>query len=230
VVAPPNGHHGTSCRHAEPSGRPATQGHRDRPGLRCRQTSLTRSIFPDPKTHSSRGFSGRSDRDGGRAESSAWAAIGPPTQHVSRIAPHWRQMSFARISWVSPEQIGQRQVLMGESIRQRLTACRGLWLARREGLPVPLLRTFTAGIRPSAHSRLPALRHPVCACLQRRLPGHGQPLAPRSHRFLTCVPFRVASIPVPCESRPAVRPRANHTGRSIWWWFASRRWAWAAAA
>ena len=179
MVAPPNGHHGTSCRHAEPSGCPATQGHRDRPGLRCRQTSLTRSIFPDPKTHSSRGFSGRSDRDGGRAASSAWAPIGPPSQHVSRITPHWRQMSLARISWVSPEQIGQRQVLMGESIRQRLTACRGLWLARREGLPVPLRRTFTAGILPSAHSMLPALRHPVCACQQLRLPGHGQPLAPQ---------------------------------------------------
>jgi len=45
------------------------------------------------------------------------------------------------------------------------------------GLPVPWSRTFAAGILPCAHSMLPALRHPAYAGQQRRLSGHGQPLA-----------------------------------------------------
>ena len=32
--------------------------------------------------------------------------MGPPSQHVSKIIPHRRQCSFARISCVSPPQIG----------------------------------------------------------------------------------------------------------------------------
>lgn len=108
--------HRMGCRHSRPSRLPSTQGHRDRSGLRCRQTPLRRSFFRDPKTHSPGRSTGRSGRDGGASTASAGPPIGPPSQQVSRMAPHWRQISFARISWVSPEQIGQRQVLMPESI------------------------------------------------------------------------------------------------------------------
>ena len=51
------------------------------------------------------------------------------------------------------------------------------------GLSTPRRRTFAMGILPFAHSMLtalarsPPLRHPVCAGQQRRLSGHGQPLA-----------------------------------------------------
>jgi hypothetical protein len=38
--------------------------------------------------------------------------MGPPSQQVSRIMPHARQISFARISKVSPSQTGQRGDVM----------------------------------------------------------------------------------------------------------------------
>jgi hypothetical protein len=41
----------------------------------------------------------------------------------------------------------------------------------------PHRRTFATGILPFAHSVLTSLRHPACACQQRRLPGHEHPLA-----------------------------------------------------
>jgi len=41
---------------------------------------------------------------------------------------------------------------------------------------MPDRRTFAAPVLGFAHSMLPALRHPACACQQRRLPGHGHPL------------------------------------------------------
>ena len=44
------------------------------------------------------------------------------------------------------------------------------------GLAMPLRRTFAPAILASAHSMLTALRHPACACQQRRLWGPGQPL------------------------------------------------------
>jgi len=42
---------------------------------------------------------------------------------------------------------------------------------------MPRRRTFATGILPFTHSMPAALRHPACAGRQRRLPGHGQPLA-----------------------------------------------------
>ncbi len=42
--------------------------------------------------------------------------IGPPSQQVSRIVPQRRQISFARISVVSPWQTGQLGMVMAMSI------------------------------------------------------------------------------------------------------------------
>jgi len=86
--------------------------HRDRKGLRCRQTLVRRSGFADRKTQPRRGSAGGDESAGGAARDSDAGAIGPPSQQVSRIAPHWRHMSLARISNVSPWQIGQRQAVM----------------------------------------------------------------------------------------------------------------------
>lgn len=93
---------------------PEGQTHRDRTGLRCRQTPLTRSIFTDPKTQSCEKSSEESGREGcaaGRSGGSVGVSqrplIGPPSQQVSRIIPHCRQTSLARISWVGPAQTGQ---------------------------------------------------------------------------------------------------------------------------
>jgi len=65
---------------------------------------------------------------------------------------------------------------------------------------------------------------------QRRLPGHGQPLAAllRSTGFQpVCLPGlapRLTALGLYgiSESRPAVRPRATCSGLGIWWWFAPR--------
>lgn len=91
--------------------------HRDRKGLRRRQTLVRRSGFADRKTQPRRGSSGGDGSAGRAASRSHGAPIGPPSQHVSRIAPQVRHMSLARISKVSPWQMGQRPVLMGRSIR-----------------------------------------------------------------------------------------------------------------
>ena len=45
---------------------------------------------------------------------------------------------------------------------------------------MPRRRTFASDILSFAHSMLTALRHPACACQQRRLSGHGQPLTDAS--------------------------------------------------
>ena len=44
------------------------------------------------------------------------------------------------------------------------------------GLTGPHRRTFATAILAFAHSMLTVLRHPACACQQRRLSGAGQPL------------------------------------------------------
>jgi len=49
------------------------------------------------------------------------------------------------------------------------------------GLPMPRRRTFASAILACAHSMLTTLRHPACACQQRRLSGHGQPLTDTSY-------------------------------------------------
>jgi len=41
---------------------------------------------------------------------------------------------------------------------------------------MPHRRTFASAILAFAHSMPAALRHPVCAGRQGRLPGHGHPL------------------------------------------------------
>ena len=108
-------------RHPRP-GRQAPEGttRRDRKGLRCRQTPLPGSCFPDRKTQPTWESSDDSGRAGGTARLPAESppgggqppAIGPPSQQVSRIAPHRRQMSFARSSKVGPVQTGQQGVVM----------------------------------------------------------------------------------------------------------------------
>ena len=50
-------------------------------------------------------------------------------------------------------------------------------LARGSGLPMPRRRTLTPPFLGFVRSMLAALRHPACAGQQRRLAGHGQPLA-----------------------------------------------------
>lgn len=81
------------------------------PGLVCPHQPLLRkaSSFPDRKTQPALKTSGRSGSvGGGGSRSQGRPAIGPPSQQVSRMAPHWRQCSLARISWVSPLQMGHR--------------------------------------------------------------------------------------------------------------------------
>jgi len=56
-------------------------------------------------------------------------------------------------------------------------------MADGSGLPMPRRRTFATDILSFAHSMLTALRHPACACQQRRLSGHGQPLTDASNRM-----------------------------------------------
>ena len=92
-----------------------------REGLPERQTLGRRSIFPDRKTQPGRESPGCSGCPGGAAGCSQAAddPIGPPSQQVSRIMPHWRQTSLARISKVSPEQTGQRGLDMGKIRRSK---------------------------------------------------------------------------------------------------------------
>ena len=81
------------------------------PGLVRPHQPLLReaSSFPDRKTQPALKTSGRSGSvGGGGSRSQGRPAIGPPSQQVSRMAPHWRQCSLARISWVSPLQMGHR--------------------------------------------------------------------------------------------------------------------------
>ena len=88
--------------------------HRNRQGLRDGQTHSRRSIFPVRKTHPGRDSSGGADGAGdagGRGQETP-GPMGPPSQHVSRIMPHARQISLARISKVSPWQTGQRGDVM----------------------------------------------------------------------------------------------------------------------
>ncbi len=82
------------------------------------------------------------------------------------IAPHWRHMSLARISNVSPWQIGQRHVLMGPSIRA----------PAREPKPVPARRVSSPAHRDAVHH------------LQQSSAQHGQPQAVQVHRPLSQQP------------------------------------------
>jgi hypothetical protein len=50
------------------------------------------------------------------------------------------------------------------------------------GLPISHRRTFAFALQATAHSDLPALRHPACAGQLRRLPGHGEPEASSTRR------------------------------------------------
>lgn len=94
---------------------------RFRKGLRCRQTSLRASTFADRKTQARRESSGCSDCTGrgsaGGASGRQPDAMGPPSQHVSRIMPQARQRSFARISCVSPPRFFREFRGTGRSFR-----------------------------------------------------------------------------------------------------------------
>ena len=105
--------------------------HRDRKGLRRRQTLVRRSGFADRKTQPLPASAGGDGSAGRAASRSQGAPIGPPSQQVSRIAPHVRHTSLARISKVSPWQMGQRPVLMGARIQNGRPAARPRRRSRR---------------------------------------------------------------------------------------------------
>jgi hypothetical protein len=142
-------------------------GHRNQKGLRCRQTPLRRSGFPHRETQPRRESMEDSGCAGGPVAGSSRGrtgsqppVIGPPSQQVSRIAPHCRQMSFARISWVSPEQIGQRVDDMVASIRPPCQDRKDLRWAKSGDLPVGFSRlarkvcsTPTSPCSPTGMSR-----------------------------------------------------------------------------
>jgi hypothetical protein len=139
--------------------------HRDRKGLRCRQTLVRRSGFADRKTQPRRGSAGGDESAGGAARESDAGAIGPPSQQVSRIAPHWRHMSLARISNVSPWQIGQRQAVM--AAHDTGSAARGASKdrkmdARRHGRDGEPRERVGHARGPPAGSELPAKRSRAC--------------------------------------------------------------------
>jgi len=118
--------------------------------------------------------------------------------------------------------------------------------AAARGCPCPVAGRSLRASCPSLTRCWP--RFTIVASLgqQRRLPGHGQPLAAllRRCRLSTCT---CPSLPLPrstgfqpvclpglaprltalglygiSESRPAVRPRTTCSGLGIWWWFAPR--------
>jgi hypothetical protein len=67
---------------------------------------------------------------------------------------------------------------------------------------MPRRRTFAPDILSFALSMLTALRHPACACQQRRLSGHRHPLpVSRRHNAAVGPPFlrvgKAATLPAP---------------------------------
>ena len=61
------------------------------------------------------------------------ACMGPPSQHVSKIIPHCRQCSFARISCVSPPQTGHIDCVEFGINFQKCVCCKRLIV--RESCP-----------------------------------------------------------------------------------------------
>ncbi len=137
---------------------------RDPEGLRRRQTHSRRSIFADRKTQSSRevrGCSGSADGSAGCSHAGE-LPIGPPSQQVSRIMPHCRHMSFARISNVSPWQTGQRGWLMGAECNWRAGLVGQASACRCSTRPIRLGVAPT--ISPAARLRPPGYGPLGCAC------------------------------------------------------------------
>ena len=93
--------------------------------------------------------------------------IGPPSQQVSRIIPHARQRSLARISKVSPWQTGQRGCAM-----------RGIVLRKVRTGAIPFGTACAANVDRFILKRIPSL-HPVsfrAQCEQPALVAGGRSL------------------------------------------------------
>ena len=80
-------------------------------------------------------------------------------------------------------------------------------------MPTPSRRTFATDILSFAHSMLTTLRHPACACQQRRLSGCGQPSRSKPN---------VAGISALCGSDAPCGDRLAATRRGGRGCFASR--------